>query len=396
MTNNQVSVSDLTRKISGLLSAGIGTVTVVGEISNFINHSSGHRYFSLKDDGAQINAVMWRSQPLTFAPKNGMKVIATGTVSVYAPRGQYQLDCRTLRPLGIGDLYLAYEELKARLSEKGYFDAAHKHRIPQLALKIGVITSPTGAAVRDIKTTLERRLPIAEVFFRPTLVQGDGAAADIVAAIRQLDSLGLDLIICGRGGGSIEDLWAFNMENVADAIYICNTPIISAVGHETDFTIADFVADLRAATPTAGAELASRNTQADLVNYVNSSVREMTASLHRQNENRRHKIEYWLKSCATKYLTQRINNSYQRIDEAILSMTKSMQYRNATLLAKVEHNRELLETLHPMRPLEKGFAVLKSNGKFINKTDTIKGLTEIEIIRTKETAIASITEVKEN
>src|SRR3954452_2027983 len=235
-------------------------VFVKGEISNFKQHSSGHMYFTLKDEKARILAVMFSSynKRVKFAPENGMKVLLRGEVTLYEPSGQYQIYVKEIQPDGIGDLYLAFEQLKEKLTREGLFAAEHKQSLPKFPNTVGVVTSPTGAAVRDIITTIKRRYPIAKVLILPALVQGDQAAPSITDAINQANEKkhGIDVLIVGRGGGSIEELWAFNEEIVARAIYESTIPIISAVGHETDFTIADFVADLRAPTPTGAAELA--------------------------------------------------------------------------------------------------------------------------------------------
>ncbi|WP_044747877.1 exodeoxyribonuclease VII large subunit [Bacillus alveayuensis] len=232
---------------------------IKGEISNFTYHTRGHMYFTLKDENARIQAVMFAgyNRYLAFKPENGMKVLVRGEISVYEPSGNYQIYVKEMQPEGIGNLYLAYEQLKKRLEEEGLFSQQHKKPIPKFPRYVGVVTSPTGAAIRDIMTTIRRRYPIAKVILLPTLVQGEQAAPSIVRSIEKANELGyLDVLIVGRGGGSIEELWAFNEESVARAIFSSRVPIISAVGHETDFTIADFVADLRAPTPTGAAELA--------------------------------------------------------------------------------------------------------------------------------------------
>ncbi|WP_445612679.1 exodeoxyribonuclease VII large subunit [Geobacillus sp. YF-1] len=232
---------------------------VKGEISNFKQHSRGHMYFTLKDSQGRIAAVMFAgyNQHLPFRPEDGMNVLARGEISVYEPNGNYQLYVKEMQPEGVGSLYLAYEQLKQRLEAEGLFAPAHKKPLPAFPRCIGVVTSPTGAAVRDIMTTIRRRYPLAKVILFPALVQGEGAASSIARAIERANEFGaVDVLIVGRGGGSIEELWAFNEEMVARAIFASRVPIISAVGHETDFTIADFVADLRAPTPTAAAELA--------------------------------------------------------------------------------------------------------------------------------------------
>ena len=252
-----LTVSELTERIQGVLETEFLDVWVEGEISNLKLAASGHWYFSLKDADAQLAAVVWRTDArlVRFRPKDGMKVLARGQLRVYPPRGAYQLSVQVLEPLGKGSLQQAYEELKQKLEREGLFDPARKRPLPMLPRRIGVVTSPTGAVLRDILRVLRSRYPDLEVLVYPALVQGDGAAAEIAQGIRALNRLGgLDVILLARGGGSLEDLWAFNEEAVARAIAASRIPTISAVGHETDFTIADFVADLRAATPSAAAE----------------------------------------------------------------------------------------------------------------------------------------------
>ena len=256
-----LSVNALTKYIKRKFDADphLRDVHVRGEISNFKQHSSGHMYFTLKDEKARILAVMFSSQSRTmkFTPEGGMKVIVRGEISVYEPSGQYQIYIKEMQPDGIGELFLAYEQLKQRLESEGLFAIETKKAIPSYPRTVGVITSPTGAAIRDVITTIKRRYPIANILVFPALVQGDNAAPSIAKAIAKANSMNeVDVLIVGRGGGSIEELWAFNEELVARAIFSSDIPIISAVGHETDFTIADFVADLRAPTPTAAAELA--------------------------------------------------------------------------------------------------------------------------------------------
>ena len=234
-------------------------VSIKGEVSNCKYHTSGHIYFTIKDAGAAMNAIMFagsRAAGLSFHMKEGDQVIVTGSVEVYEKTGAYQLYAKKIELDGEGNLYLKFEQLKHELEEMGMFAAEYKQPIPQYAGRIGVVTAPTGAAVQDIRNVSSRRNPYVQVILYPALVQGEGAAASIVRGIRMLDEAGVDVIIVGRGGGSIEELWAFNEEEVARAIFECHTPVISAVGHETDFTIADFVADLRAPTPSAAAELA--------------------------------------------------------------------------------------------------------------------------------------------
>lgn len=257
-----ITVSELNERIKGIIEAAklMAGIYVSGEISNFVAHSStGHLYFSLKDDGGQIRAVMFRSSAarLRFTPENGMKVIVSGTVSVYPVRGEYQIYVSAMQPDGVGALALAYEQLKEKLGREGLFDEEHKLPLPKMPMRVGVITSPTGAAVRDIINVMNRRFPLARIYVYGSLVQGDGAEENLIAAVDYFDRSHLcDVVIIGRGGGSIEDLWAFNSEKLARRIYAATVPIISAVGHERDYTICDFVADMRAPTPSAAAEIA--------------------------------------------------------------------------------------------------------------------------------------------
>lgn len=260
MTNKYLTVTALTKYMKRKLDMDphLRDVWLKGEISNFKLHSRGHMYLTIKDDQARINAVMFagNNRFLKFKPENGMKVLVRGEVSVFEATGQYQLYIQQMEPDGLGSLYLAFEQLKERLRTKGYFDEQYKKKIPTIPHHIGVITSPTGAAVRDIITTIKRRYPVAQVTVLPVLVQGVNAASSITKAIYKANDMGeFDVIILGRGGGSIEELWSFNEESVAEAIFHSKIPIISAVGHETDVTISDYVADLRAPTPTGAVSL---------------------------------------------------------------------------------------------------------------------------------------------
>ena len=260
MDKEYLKISELNNYIKSVLDKDtfLNKVYLKGEISNFKNHTRGHLYFTLKDDTSRISAVMFQSSAvkLTFVPEDGMNVLVSGRISAYPAQGSYQVYVDTMEPDGLGALYIEYEKLKKKLAAQGLFAESHKVPIPRFPERIGVITAPTGAAVRDIMSTIKRRYPMCEAILFPCLVQGRDAAPDIVRQIKRADAYGVDTIIVGRGGGSIEDLWAFNEEIVAEAIYDCITPIISAVGHEIDWTIADFVADLRAPTPTGAAEMA--------------------------------------------------------------------------------------------------------------------------------------------
>ena len=392
-SDNILSVSDITRAVQHTLEDSFGSVVVRGEISNFINHSSGHRYFSLKDSSAQLKAVMWRSSPLRFTPTNGMSVVARGKVTMYAPQGAVQLECRSLEPLGAGDLQLAFEALKRELFERGWFDAAYKKPLPRYPMKIGVATSPTGAAVRDVIATLARRMAAAQVVVRPTLVQGDGAAEDIARAIAELNATDCDLLIVGRGGGSIEDLWAFNTEIVAEAIFSSSKPIISAVGHEIDFTIADFVADVRAATPTAAAEIAVRD-QSELW----SALQGTEAYLHRTMEQRfamlRQRVNFLSDNSALPRFPDELRRRQQRVDDYQTRMNTTLpriiQQETQRLDALALH----LGSLHPYAPLNKGFALLERAGRILSASDSLNVGETVNIIRKQDRYEAYIQNVE--
>ena len=279
-----LTVSELTRAVKDTLESGFGGLWVEGEISNLRIHTSGHVYFTLKDEEAQVRAVLFRSRVrrLRFEPADGLHVLAFGRLDVYAVRGEYQLVCEVLEPKGLGALQLAFEQLKARLAAEGLFDAARKRPLPALPQRIGLVTSPTGAAVRDFLRVVTRRFAGLQVLVCPVRVQGDTAAAEVAEALETLNRVGgVDVIVVARGGGSLEDLWAFNEEAVARAIAASKIPVISAVGHETDVTIADFVADLRAPTPSAAAELVVRE-KADLVRQLGALRARLTQAIGRR------------------------------------------------------------------------------------------------------------------
>ncbi len=393
MQTTAISVSELTREIKYQLEDNIGSVAVQGELSNFKAHSSGHRYFTLKDEGSQISCVMWRTRQLGFEPADGMKVVINGSLTVYPPRGNYQIDCRSMAPLGIGDLYIAFEKLKKELEELGYFDEENKMPLPVMPLRIGVATSPTGAAVHDIFSTLERRFPVAKVYFRPAIVQGDGSEEDIANAIEDLNGSGAEVIIVGRGGGSIEDLWAFNTRTVADAIYNSRLPVISAVGHESDFTIADFVADARAATPTAAAEIATPRT-IDELNQVFISYRELLQRMiNTKLETLQRHFDFMASKNLSRRLNEKINVYHQMIDDFELRNKNNIMNNLTNLKSRINSLQSHCRSLYPLAPLDKGFAMLMHNGKIIGNEDSLEKLRKIEIRRKDETAEARIIKI---
>ncbi|OIJ20311.1 exodeoxyribonuclease VII large subunit [Anaerobacillus alkalidiazotrophicus] len=352
MSNDQIfTITSLTKYIKRTFDNDevLKNIWVKGELSNFKKHSRGHMYFTIKDTQSRIQAVMFagNNRFLKFIPEDGMKVLIRGYVSVYEANGQYQMYVNEMQPDGVGNLYLAFEQLKKKLEIAGYFDEKYKKKIPSLPTKIGVITSPTGAAIRDIITTLKRRFPIASITLFPVLVQGGEAPASIAKAIQKANNLGdLDVLIVGRGGGSIEELWAFNEEIVAEAIFESNIPVISAVGHETDVTIADFIADLRAATPTAAAELAVPNTD-DLLEKVTQRKIRFLRAIVKRIETERRKLTNLQKSYAFRYPEQLIKQKEQQLDRQIEDLQRSMMYIIERKRSALAHLQKDVVRNHP-------------------------------------------------
>lgn len=335
------SVFDITSEIKKSLDR-MGIVWIQGEISNFKRHSSGHMYFSLKDERAQLKAACFRNNNmyLKFRPEDGMEVIVRGRLSVYEPRGDYQVIVEYMEPVGLGSLQLAFEQLKEKLRKEGLFDESHKVSLPLLPGKVGIVTSPTGAAIQDILRILKRRNAALDVLIYPVRVQGPGAAEQIAAGIRYLNTRpDIDVIIIGRGGGSIEDLWAFNEEIVARAIYSSKLPLISAVGHEVDYTISDFVADLRAPTPSAAAEMVS-GAREDLCAAVNSLKGRMCQAIRRTIEGRRLSLERLSNNRAFMLAPNRIRDLQQRFDENSMRMIQAVQ----RFMNSLRHRERMLAT----------------------------------------------------
>ena len=370
------TVSELNGYIKNLLEGNrtLGSVTVSGEISNFVCHSSGHLYFSLKDEGGQIRAVMFRSYTsgLKFKPESGMKVIVHGSVSVFARDGSYQLYASTMQPDGIGALYLAYEQLREKLSTEGLFDSGHKEPIPEYPTRIGVITSPTGAAVRDIINVTGRRYPLADIYVYPAIVQGERSVATLISGIEYFEKSGLvDVIIIGRGGGSIEDLWSFNSEALARKIYSCDIPVISAVGHETDFTICDFVADLRAPTPSAAAELAVPDIKELYIRLDNISAR-CTAALERQIDRSRDRLDRLnvdnVYSALRSGIDARLDNLERLYERAKQSISHILEAKRAEFSVLVEK----ANAMNPLAVLSRGYSIVEHENVVISSTDAVK------------------------
>ena len=394
MMEQPVSVSELTYAIKGLLEEGIGDVMVSGELSNFKNHSSGHRYFTLKDADAQIGGVMWRSRTLTFRPEDGMRVIVRGKLSVYPAQGKYQIDCSAMRPEGLGDLHMAFEKLKVALRTKGYFDEGRKRPIPHRPGSVGIATSATGAALQDMLSTINTRFPLLDVLFRPTIVQGGAAATDIAQAIRELDRAGLDVIIIGRGGGSMEDLWCFNTEVVADAIFHASTPIISAVGHETDFTISDFVADRRAETPTAAAVMVTPVTAADVLLAIENLRTIIARNMINSVLDLREMAESFYDGRAAWRITERLHMRQQFIDELTTRYGRSITSRISLCRQQIDHTQTLFASLHPLSPLKRGYAVVERNGHVLTGKDVLAAGDRVTLRRQTETSSILIEDIQ--
>lgn len=394
-----LSVSQLNRYIKMNFDAdeNLANIFISGEISNFTNHyRTGHLYFTLKDDSAAVRAVMFNSSAkrLKFMPEDGMKVIARGRVSVYEASGQYQLYVDDMQPDGVGALNLAYEQLKEKLQKEGLFSELHKKPLPPYPEKVGVITSPTGAAVRDIINVLGRRFPYAEIVFCPVLVQGEGAHLQLTDAVNLFNSeRATDVIIIGRGGGSIEDLWEFNDEGLARAVYNSDIPVISAVGHETDFTICDFVADMRAPTPSAAAELAVPD--ANELQYALSALKNrMFLNVSSGIADRRSRLEYLTSKGALKSPDEMLSNRSQRLDTAFSKMLSSYENRIGGKKVEFISAATALSKLDPMSVLMRGFAfVSDKNGKNVYSSQALAKGDKINVRFHDGSAVCEVKEI---
>lgn len=397
--NDYITVGALTRYIKYRLDndPNLQEVCLKGEISNFKKHTRGHFYFTIKDEESRISAIMFASNAskVNFEVQDGMKVLVKGKVTVFEGTGNYQIYVSEIKEDGIGNLFELYEKLKKDLEKEGLFKLEHKKPIPKIPNRIGVITAPTGAAVRDIMSTINRRYPLCEVILFPSLVQGKDAKEDIVKNIKLADTYNLDVIICGRGGGSIEDLWAFNEEIVARAIYECNTPIISAVGHEIDFTIADFVADKRAETPTAAAEMCAPSKQ-DLINLIKQMELRLNKNINSLITNNKlilHKLmdSYILKNPMSIYEVkeEKLSNDIEKLNGYIKVV---LDKKND----KYNHLVEKLEVLNPLNTLKRGYTITKKDNKVISTVKNIKANDELEINLNDGFIITNVKEVKEN
>lgn len=404
MNNNYITVTQLTKYIKYKIDndQNLNKIYLKGEISNFKAHSRGHFYFTIKDENSRINAVMFSTyaKDVKFDIQDGMKVLVTGKVSVYEATGGYQIYVDSILEDGLGNLYIAFEQLKKKLQAEGLFDETHKKPIPKIPNRIGIITAPTGAAIKDILSTLKRRWPLCETILFPSLVQGKEAAPDIVRNIELSKNYDLDVLIVGRGGGSIEDLWCFNEEIVARAIYDLDIPVISAVGHEIDFTISDFVADLRAPTPTGAAEMAVPNIT-DIVKLLNQleirTVNGITNIVNIRKERvNKLKNSYVLKNPITIYeiKEQKFDNLFERLVndfKNIIANNKNKLELTCTKLNNEINNKitkdkndffkiiSKLEVLNPLLTIKRGYSVVRKDDKVISSIKDIKKKDNLEL-----------------
>ncbi len=419
MEDKYLSVTALTRYIKYKIDNDnhLQEVYLKGEISNFKAHTRGHYYFTIKDENSRINAIMFsfNASKLKFMPEDGMKILVKGKISVFESTGNYQIYVEEMNEDGVGNLHIAFEQLKKKLGDEGLFDSKYKKEIPKIPMKVGIITASTGAAVKDILSTIKRRFPICKTILFPCLVQGELAKDDIVKKLDIADNYGLDVIILGRGGGSIEDLWPFNEEIVARKVFDCKTPIISGVGHQIDFTICDFVADVRAETPTGAAERAVPKLTDLLLEIKNDETR-LTNAVKRILDNNKLRLKklkdsYVLKNPLSLYdikeqkldnLIDKLNTNMNTIiytnkskleiiENSIIFKDPSVLYENK--LKKTNHLIEKLEILNPLNALKRGYSITKKDDKCITSIKNISANDEIDVTLKDGNIKAKILEV---
>jgi exodeoxyribonuclease VII large subunit len=365
-----VTVSELTNQIKQSLEENFSQVSVIGEISNFKSHISGHWYFNIKDANAVLSCTMWRGYNnfVFFTPQDGMKVILNGKITVYPPRGNYQLDVRSMKPAGAGELQAAFELLKQKLASEGLFDEERKKEIPRFPEKIGIVTAIDGAAFQDIISVAERRYPVAELVIAPAKVQGSGAAESIVNAINLLNKESdIDVIVIARGGGSIEDLWAFNEEAVARAIFNSEIPVVSGIGHEVDFTIADFVADLRAPTPSAAMELITPGIS-DIISFVQEFNQRTSQFLADKCNELRFAVLNSINSYGFRLPEDLVRRKAQSLDIITYKIFKNSDHIVNQKKSKVSFLSKLIETHNIQKTLKRGFVLVKQDSKFVMRS----------------------------
>ena len=369
-----LTVSELTKQIKLTLEENFSELSVVGEISNFKAHVSGHWYFNLKDANAVISCAMWKglNNYVFFTPQDGMKVIVAGRITVYPPRGSYQIDVRSMKPAGVGELQAAFEMLKRKLSDEGLFDEVHKKPIPSFPQRIGIVTAKDGAAFQDMISVAERRFPLVELVIAPTRVQGSGAAESIVESLKLLNKQkDIDLVIVARGGGSIEDLWAFNEEIVAREIFASKIPIITGIGHEVDFTIADFVADLRAPTPSAAMEIATPDKD-DFFAFIDEFSYNSSQKLEELCSENSRRVRQILNSYGFRYSIDLVRKKSQQTDNLIYKILygidkKFVYYHNTLLL-----HSKIIESHSVQKTLRKGYVLVNQDSHFVKRASNLE------------------------
>jgi len=422
MNNKYLSVSAITRYLKAKFDSddNLRVVFLKGEISNIKYHTTGHIYFSIKDETSKINAIMFASnaKKLLFKPVDGSKVLVTGRISVYEATGGYQIYVDEMLEDGIGNLYIAFEKLKQDLAKEGLFDQKYKKQIPKIPNRVGVVTASTGAAIKDILSTIKRRYPICEVILFPSLVQGENAKDDIVKNIKLAENYNLDVLIVGRGGGSIEDLWPFNEEIVARAIFDCTIPVISAVGHEIDFTIADYVSDMRAPTPTGAAEMAVPNIS-DLINTINNLKIRLNEGINKKINYQKLYLDSIKNSYAIKNPLIMYENKKQKLDILIDNLNKVLLKKydkakhkfeilksnyvlnNPNLLykdkiVKLDTLIEKLELINPLGVLKRGYSLTYIDNKVVKDVKEIKEGSNLLIKLHNGQINTTVVDVKEN
>lgn len=368
-----LTVSELTKQIKLTLEENFSELSVIGEISNFKAHVSGHWYFNLKDANAVISCTMWKglNNYVFFTPQDGMKVIVSGRITVYPPRGSYQIDVRSMKPAGVGELQEAFERLKRKLSDEGLFDEIYKKPIPSFPQKIGILTSKDGAAFQDMISVAERRYPLVELVIAPSRVQGSGAAESIVESLKLLNRQNdIDLIIIARGGGSIEDLWTFNEEIVAREIFISKIPIVTGIGHEIDFTIADFVADLRAPTPSAAMEMVTPNKD-DFFVFIDEFSYNSSQKLTVLCAEKRRDVNQILSSYGFRYPIDLVRNKSQQTDNLIYKILNGIDKKLLSYKSKVELNSSIIDSHSVQKTLKKGYVLVNQDSHYVKRASKL-------------------------
>jgi exodeoxyribonuclease VII large subunit len=368
-----LKVSEITSKIKLLLEDNFAEVSVIGELSNFKPHVSGHWYFTLKDSDAQLSCTMWKgiNRYVFFTPQDGLKVVVTGRITVYPPRGNYQLDVRSLKAAGEGELQAAFERLKKKLSVEGLFDDELKKPIPQFPKRIGIVTAIDGAAFRDMISVAGRRYPLTEIVIAPSKVQGAGAAEEIVRSINLLNEAGgVDVMIVGRGGGSLEDLWAFNEEIVARAIFKSKVPIISGVGHEIDFTISDFVSDLRAPTPSAAMELATPD-QEELFAFISDFSYTSSNKISEIIAEKRNSVEDIFRSYGFRVPEELLKSGSQQLDNLLYRIQSKIDNKLKSNKSRLDLLNSVIDSHNSKKILTRGYTLVSQNGRFVKKSNEL-------------------------